>query len=254
MSHDGRVVLITGGSSGIGLATAGAFRDAGASVVLVARDVPRLEKARAELAGRTAQGSIVDVIGADVSKPGEVDRVVDQVLAEHGRLDVVFANAGTLAAPPLLDTDESAFDLVMDTNVKSVFFLAIRAVPRMTPGGSVVVTSSAAATKGRPAGALYSASKAAVRSLVRTLALDPAVLERGIRVNAVTPGLIATPMMSYEDAGIHAALDEYVTSTVPMGRWGQAEDVARSVLFLASPDASYITGTEIQVDGGFAQL
>lgn len=254
MSQHGRVVVITGGSSGIGLATAGLFLDEGASTVLVARDPKRLEKARADLAGRARDGSTVDVIAADVSRPAEIDRVVEEVMDRHGRIDVVFANAGTLDAPPVMDTDEAAFELIMNANVKSVFFLVIRAVPRMTPGGSVVVTGSAAAVKGRPAGVLYSASKAAVRSLVRTLALDPAVLERGIRVNAVTPGLIATPMMSYEDAGIHAAIDEYVTSTVPMGRWGEAADVAGSVLFLAGEHATYITGTEIQIDGGFAQL
>lgn len=250
-ANDSRVVLITGGGSGIGFASAAAFLDAGDRVVLVGRDAARLEAARAELA---EADRVVETVPADVAAPREIDRVLEEVQRRCGRLDVVFANAGTVEAPLLLDTDEAAYDHIMDTNLKSVFFLAIRSVPRMTEGGAIVVTGSAAAGKGRPAGALYSASKAGVRSLVRTLALDQALLSRRIRINAVTPGFIATPMLSYSDPGISTALDEYVTSMVPAGRWGDPTEVARAVVFLAGEDATYITGTEIEVDGGFAQL
>ncbi|MFJ9855036.1 SDR family NAD(P)-dependent oxidoreductase [Streptomyces sp. NPDC101150] len=256
MSKDqhGRIVLITGGSSGIGLATAGAFLDEGDSVVLVGRDTARLDAAREQLAGRVRSGACMDVFTADVSRTDQIDGVVEHVVARHGHIDVVFANAGTLDAPPVLETDEAAFDRIMNTNVKGVFFLVIRALPHMPPGGAVVVTSSAAADKGRPAGALYAASKASVRSLVRTLALDIAVLERRIRINAVTPGLIETPMTSHKDPAVNTAIKEYVTSTVPMGRWGLADEVARSVVFLSGDSASYVTGTQIVVDGGLTQI
>jgi NAD(P)-dependent dehydrogenase (short-subunit alcohol dehydrogenase family) len=140
-----------------------------------------------------------------------------------------------------------------DANVRSVFFTVVRALPLLVPGGAVVVTSSVAEAKGRPGDPLYAASKAAVRSLVRTLALDEAVLARRVRVNAVTPGTIATPLTAQDDPAMQAAIDDYVATNVPLGRWGTADDVARAVVFLAGEDAWYITGSEVVVDGGLAQ-
>ena len=165
----------------------------------------------------------------------------------------MFANAGRADVPDLLDVDEATFDAVMNANVKSVFFLVAKALPLLVRGGAVVVTSSVAQEKGRPADPLYAASKAAVRSLVRTLALDEAVLAAGVRVNAVTPGSIATPLTAQDDPAMQRMIDDYVATSTPMGRWGTAEEVARAVLFLAGPDASYTTGAEILVDGGLAQ-
>ena len=137
--------------------------------------------------------------------------------------------------------------------MRSVFFTVLRALPLMPPGSAAVVTSSVAEAKGRPGDPLYAASKAAVRGLVRTLALDEDVLARGVRVNAVTPGTIATPLTAQDDPAMQTAIDDWVRTHVPLGRWGRAEDVAHAVLYLAGDEASYLTGTEIVVDGGLAQ-
>jgi NAD(P)-dependent dehydrogenase (short-subunit alcohol dehydrogenase family) len=244
-----RVAVVTGGISGIGLATACRFAEQGVSVVVVGRDRARLGTALTQVRDRAVADTRIDAVAADVSTLAGIDAVLDEVRTRYGHLDVVFANAGRADAPDLLDADEAAFD----ANVKSVFFLVAKALPLMSDGGSVVVTSSVAQEKGRPGGPLYSASKAAVRSLVRTLALDDAVLARGIRVNAVTPGSIATPLTSQDDPAIQEAIDQYVTTSTPMARYGSADEVAKAVVFLAGPDASYTTGAEILVDGGLAQ-
>ena len=246
-----RVVVITGGSSGIGLAAAELFARQGDSLVLAGRDRERL-RAAGRRVGSAGAKEVVEV-GADVSTVDGVDVLVAQVRERFGRVDVLFANAGTSDAPPILDTTEADFDRLMDTNVKSVFFTVVRALPLMPPGSAVVVTSSVAEAKGRPGDPLYAAGKAAVRSLVRTLALDEAVLARSVRVNAVTPGTIATPLTAQDDPAMQAAIDGYVTTAVPMARWGTAEEVARAVVFLSGDDAAYITGSEIVVDGGLAQ-
>jgi NAD(P)-dependent dehydrogenase (short-subunit alcohol dehydrogenase family) len=251
--NNGRVAVVTGGSSGIGLATACRFAEQGVSVVVAGRDRARLSIALAQVRDRAAPDTRVDAVAADVSTLAGIDAVLDEVRTRYGHLDVVFANAGRADAPDLLDADEADFDATFDANVKSVFFLVAKALPLMSDGGSVVVTSSVAQEKGRPGGPLYSASKAAVRSLVRTLALDDAVLARGVRVNAVTPGSIATPLTSQDDPAMQEAIDQYVTTSTPMARYGTAEEVAKAVVFLAGPDASYTTGAEILVDGGLAQ-
>lgn len=248
-----RVAVITGGSSGIGLATACRFAEQRVAVVVVGRDRDRLGAALEQVRDRAAPGTPVDGVAADVATLAGIDTVLEHVRDRYGRLDVVFANAGRADAPDLLEADEAAFDATFNANVKSVFFLVAKALPLMSRGGSVVVTSSVAQDKGRPGGPLYSASKAAVRSLVRTLALDEAVLARGVRVNAVTPGSIATPLTSQDDPAMQEAIDRYATTSTPMGRYGTADEVAKAVVFLAGPDASYTTGAEILVDGGLAQ-
>jgi len=253
-----RVVVVTGGSSGIGLATARLFTEQAADIVIVGRDPDRLDAARADLeaatlATATLATAVVTPIAADLSRLAGVEKLVEHLDNRFGRVDVLFANAGTSDAPPILETTEHDFDQMINTNVKSVFFTIARALPLMPPGGSVIVTSSVAEAKGRPGDPLYAASKAAVRSLVRTLALDDAVLARGVRVNAVTPGTIATPLTAQSDPAMQEAIDAYVTSTVPLARWGTTEDVAHAVVFLADPKAGYITGTEIVVDGGLSQ-
>ncbi len=246
----GRVAVVTGGSSGIGLATAAELAKDGYAVVIVGRDPGRLAAAAQHLGGSTP----VHPVAADLATVAGTERVAEEVRARYDHVDVVFANAGKSDAPPILDTLEHDFDLMMATNVRSVFFTVVKLLPLMRGGGSVVVTSSVSEAKGRPGDPLYSASKAAVRSLVRTLALDEEVLARGVRVNAVTPGCIATPLTAQTDPEMQAAIDDYVAGTVPMARWGRPEDVAHAVVFLASEKASYVTGSEIVVDGGLAQI
>lgn len=249
MDWTGRVAVVTGGSSGIGRATAAALSGRGAAVVIVGRDEGRLEAARAAMPGPGE----VTTVAADLRDEEEVDRLVAEVGARHGHVDLLFANAGVSDAPPLAETTRADVDRLLDTNVRSVFSTIVRGLPLMARGGAVVATSSVAEAKGRPADPLYAASKAAVRSLVRTLALDDDVLARGIRVNAVTPGCIATPLTEQDDADMQAAIDAWVTDAVPMGRWGRPEEVAAAVLFLGGDDAAYVTGSEILVDGGLAQ-
>lgn len=245
----GRAVVVTGGSSGIGLATAELFCADGDSVLVVGRDTGRLRTAADEVHERT--GTRPRTLAADVSTLDGVRQVVDDAVAAFGRLDVVFANAGTLgeeSAPPR--ADEAAFDLIMHTNVRSAWLLCLCALPHMD-GGAVVVTGSVSADRGSLAGPLYAASKAALRSLVRSLAVDAEILRRGVRVNAVTPGFVRTPLTTSFGPDVQPAVDEYVAGRVPVGRWGQAREVAAAVFFLAG-DATYTTGSEFVVDGGLA--
>lgn len=243
---NGKVAVITGGSSGIGLATARLFRQEGATVVIAARSEQGLAQARATL------GDDVLAICADVSKPAALQALAAQVGTSLGRIDVLFANAGLSECPDILETDEAFFDTIMNVNVKGVFYAFTYALPWMSPGASVIFTSSVIQQRGKPGDALYAASKAAVRSLARTLAADDHVLRKQIRVNVVSPGAIRTPLTAA--ATEHADIREWVEGQVPMGRWGEADEVARAVLFLASSDASYMTGSEIAVDGGLGQI
>jgi NAD(P)-dependent dehydrogenase (short-subunit alcohol dehydrogenase family) len=241
-----QVVLITGGSSGIGLAAAQAFVAEGAQVVLVGRDAGALAAARAQI------GSEVSTVVADVGRVDDVERVVAEVKQRHGRLDVLFANAGMSECPPVQETDDAFFERIMGVNVKGVFFMFVRALPLFRPGGSAVFTATATHARGKPGDPLYLASKAAVRSLARSLAGDEAVLERRVRVNVVSPGATETPLTiaAHGKEEVRA----YVEGMVPLGRWGQPADIAKAVLFLASADAAYITGAELAVDGGLAQV
>jgi NAD(P)-dependent dehydrogenase (short-subunit alcohol dehydrogenase family) len=240
-----QVVLITGGSSGIGWAAARLFAAEGARLVLVGRDAGALRAAAAQLGGE------VLTVAADVGQVADVERVVAEVKQRHGHLDVLFANAGLSECPPIQETDDAFFERIMDVNVKGVFFMFVRALPLFRPGGSAIFTATATHARGKPGDPLYLASKAAVRSLARSLAGDGAVLARRVRVNVVSPGATETPLTAAHGT---QEVRAYVEGMVPLGRWGQPADVAKAVLFLASADAAYITGAELAVDGGLAQI
>ncbi|MDR3563040.1 MAG: SDR family oxidoreductase [Negativicutes bacterium] len=243
-----KVALITGGNSGIGLATARLFKDQGASIVIVGQNKTTLDLTCKELGGDTL------ALQADVAKVADVERVMSQVREAFGKIDILFANAGISDCPPIQETEEAFFDHIIGINVKGVFFTFVKALPLLVKGASVIFTSSVAHKRGRPGDPLYSASKAAVRSLARTLAADETVLEKKIRVNVVSPGAIQTPLTEQESPEMRESIKAYIENSVPMKRWGLPEEVAKAVLFLASSDASYLTGGEIAVDGGLGQI
>jgi NAD(P)-dependent dehydrogenase (short-subunit alcohol dehydrogenase family) len=243
---EGKVAVVTGGSSGIGLATGRLLHAHGARVAIAGRNPEALAAAAAAIGGTTL------AIPTDVARPEALRSLMNAVGAAHGRIDVLFANAGVSECPDLLDTGEAAFDSIVDINLKGVFYAFTHAFPWLADGASAIFTSSVANARGRPGDPLYAATKAAVRSFARTIAADPRVLEKRIRVNAVSPGAIRTPLTAAATGDAEASA--WVESQVPMGRWGDAGEVARAVLFLASDDASYLTGGEISVDGGLGQI
>jgi NAD(P)-dependent dehydrogenase (short-subunit alcohol dehydrogenase family) len=241
-------VLITGGSSGIGLATAAAFIREGASVAIVGRDQAALDKAVKEL-GTSAFG-----IRADVSKPADIEAMYKAFRAKHEKLDVLFANAGVVKLGAVAETSEALFDELFNTNIRGAFFTAKHALPLLNDGGAVVFTTSFFDQVGVPGTSVISATKAALRSLTRTLAAE--LTSRNIRVNAVSPGSIDTPIVT--KLGLTEEqlqeMGKAVLQKIPAGRFGSSDEVASVVTFLASSDASYITGSEIAVDGGRLQL
>jgi NAD(P)-dependent dehydrogenase (short-subunit alcohol dehydrogenase family) len=242
---DGKVALITGGGTGIGLATAREFAREGAEVYITGRRKPELDAAASSI------GTEVTAIEGDVTKLADLDRIYGQIGQEHGRVDIVFANAGIGEMVPLDSITEEHFDKVFGTNVKGLVFTAQKALPLMPDGGTIILTGSDATIKGLAGTSVYSATKAAVRSFARTWTSD--LKGRGIRVNVVSPGAIETPMLSETRAG-HPEIEDTFISEVSMGRPGRPEEVAKTVTFLASEDASYITGDEVFVDGGAAQV
>jgi len=245
---EGKIALITGGNSGIGLATAKQFVKEGAYVFITGRREPELAAAVKEI-GRNVTG-----VRGDVSKLGDLDRLFAQIKREKGKLDIVFANAGVAKYAPFGTITEEFYDAIFDINVKGLLFTVQKALPLLPDGASIILNASIVASKGLPANSVYSATKAAVRSFARTWTTD--LKERRIRVNAVSPGATDTPglndLLTSTEAGQQRL--KMLSNTVPLGRLGTPAEIARAVVFLASDDSSYITGTELFVDGGMAQV
>src|SRR5947209_14314375 len=245
---DGKIALITGGTSGIGLATAKRFVDEGAYVFITGRRDPELAAAVKEV------GSNVVGLRGDVSNLGDLDRLFAHIGREKGKLDIVFANAGVAKYAPLGAITEELYDSIFDINVKGLLFTVQKALPLLPDGASIILNASIVASKGLSSNSVYSATKAAVRSFARTWTTD--LKDRRIRVNAVSPGPIDTPGLNNLVASSEAGEQrlKMISSNVPLGRLGTPDEIARAVVFLASDDSSYVTGTELFVDGGMAQV
>jgi NAD(P)-dependent dehydrogenase (short-subunit alcohol dehydrogenase family) len=245
---DGKVAVITGGTTGIGLETAKLFLHEGAKVVVTGRSEPAIDAARKELGG----GALV--LRSDTASLGDLDALASNVRSQHGGLDVLFVNAGIAKFAPLEQSSVELFDETFGINVRGAFFAVQKLAPLIRQGGSVILNTSVVDVKGMAATSIYSASKAALRSLARTLSAE--LLPRGIRVNAVSPGPITTPI--YGKLGFDAAtlsgFEAQMVAMNPMKRFGRPEEVARAVLFFASSESSYVTGAELAVDGGFTNL
>lgn len=243
----GKIALVTGGSTGIGLASAQELAEQGAKVYITGRRQEELDAAVA-LIGPSATG-----IRADASVLSDLDTVFSTIASESGKLDVLFANAGGGDLMPLGDITEEHFDRIFGTNVRGVLFTVQKALPLLINGASIILTGSTAAVKGTASFSVYSASKAAVRSLARSWALD--LKERGIRVNVVSPGPVRTPGLGGLVPEEHRqGLFDALAEGVPLGRLGEPEEIGKTVAFLASDDASFINAAEIYVDGGLAQI
>jgi NAD(P)-dependent dehydrogenase (short-subunit alcohol dehydrogenase family) len=247
---DGKIALITGGTSGIGFATAKRFADEGAYVFITGRREPELAAAAHGI------GTNVGAIQGDVSRMDDLDRLFARIQQEKGRLDIVFANAGAARFGALGTITEEFFDSMFDTNVKGLLFTVQKALPLMSKGGTIVLNASVGGYKGRPANGVYSATKAAVRSLARTWTND--LRDRHIRVNAISPGVTETEglhdLMSSSNTADVATQRERAIGSIPLGRLGTADEIAKAVVFLAGDDSSYVAGAELSVDGGFAQV
>lgn len=245
---EGKIALITGGSSGIGLATAKRFVKEGAFVFITGRRQQELNKAVKEI------GRNVTAVQSDVSKMEDLDRLFGQIKREKGRLDILFANAGIAQYAPLEVISEDFYDSIFNINVKGVLFTVQKALPLLPDGASIILTASVVGSKGLPASSVYAATKAAVRSFARTWTTD--LKARRIRVNVVSPGATDTPglnkLLSATEAGQQRL--KMLSTTVPLGRLGSTDEVAMAVVFLASADSNFITGTELFIDGGFAQV
>jgi NAD(P)-dependent dehydrogenase (short-subunit alcohol dehydrogenase family) len=243
---EGKLALVTGGTTGIGLASARAFHAAGARVIVTGSNPASIAAARAELPADVA------IVRADARRLADITALAAEVERKLGALDVLFLNAGIAKFAPLAAVDEAFYDDVMAVNVKGVVFTLQKLLPLLRPGASVLINTSVVDTKGVPNASVYSASKGALSALVRSLAVELA--DRQIRVNAVSPGPITTPI--YGKLGLPKdAVDAFadgMTARVPLRRFGVADEVAKTALFLASPAASYVTGAELSVDGGLA--
>src|SRR5215469_6067124 len=244
---DVKIAVVTGGSSGIGLATAQRFVQEGAYVLITGRRQSELDKAVNQI------GKNVTDVQADVSNLEDLRRLYDVVKQQKGRIDILFANAGIAESAPLGSNTEDHFDKIFDINVKGLLFTVQMALPLFQDGGSIILTSSVGGSKGTPALSVYNATKAAIRSFARSWTVD--LKHRKIRVNAISPGPINTPAVSrlFEN-GQQAEQVKTALLNIPMGRMGNPDEVAKAVAFLASDDSSYITGIELFVDGGRAQI
>src|ERR1700758_759272 len=245
---EGKVAVVTGGNSGIGLATAKRLHEEGAKVAIAGRSRKTLDEAV------RAIGNGIVAVQADVAKLTDVDKLYAEVSKKLGKIDVLFVNAGVAKFAPLSEMSESLYDEQFDINIKGAYFTIQKALPFLNDGASIILNTSVADSTGNPGTSAYSATKAALRSLARTVAAE--LVGRGIRVNTVAPGPIVTPILGRTGLP-KEAVDEFVSGIVekvPMKRFGQPEEVAGVVAFLASQDASYITGEEINVDGGLGQI
>ena len=247
MRFQDKVVLVVGGNSGIGLAAARDFAAEGAQVVLTGRDPATLAAAEQQVPGARA-------FRCDIADPATLDPALDAIRAEHGRIDVLFVNAGVGAFAPIREVTPQAWDEVHGINLRGCFFAVQRALPLIGKGGSIVVTGSVGSVLAVPGNAIYAAAKAGLRAVVRILAVE--LVGEGIRVNMVSPGPTETPIIhrSGLDEAAIAGLRQTMIANVPMHRMGTPEEIARAVLFLASDEASFITGTDLFVDGGSVDL
>ena len=245
---NGKVALVTGGNSGIGLATAKHFVGEGAYVYITGRSQTKLDSAVKEI------GSNVTAVQVDVTNLKDLDRLYEQIKKEKGKLDIIFANAGVFNYAPLESISEEHFDGIFDSNVKGLVFTVQKALPLLPDGASIILNASIVGSKGLASNSVYSASKAAVRSFARTWTTD--LKARHIRVNVVSPGPIDTAALRdlYGSTEVGKQRMANISNIVPMGRLGTADEIAKAVIFLASDDSSYITGIELFVDGGTAQV
>jgi NAD(P)-dependent dehydrogenase (short-subunit alcohol dehydrogenase family) len=245
---EGKIAVITGANSGIGLATARRFVAEGAYVYITGRRQRELNAAVQQI------GKNVTAVQGDVSNLADLDRLYATVQQQHGRLDIVFANAGLGEFAPLGEITEAHFDKTFNVNVKGLLFTVQKALPLLQAGGSIILTASTTSIKGIPAFSVYSATNAAIRSFARSWTLD--LKDRKLRVNAISPGPINTPGLDglgkseEESKQIKASL----AATVPLGRMGEPDEIAKAAVFLASDDSSFVTGIELFVDGGSAQI
>jgi NAD(P)-dependent dehydrogenase (short-subunit alcohol dehydrogenase family) len=241
---EGKIALVTGGNGGIGLATAKRFAREGAYTFITGRREAELAAAAEEI------GKNVTALRGDVANLGDLDRLFAQIKRDKGRLDIVFANAGATTLTPMGQITEADYDAIFNVNVKGLLFTVQKALPLLPDGASIILNASIVASKGLPNWSVYSATKAAVRSFARTWTTD--LKARRIRVNAVSPGFIDTPPWHASDAAEQAM--KVFAGGVPLGRYGTADEIAKAVVFLASDDSSYVTGAELFVDGGAAQI
>ena len=242
MQLNEKYALITGGGSGMGLAIAKRFVEEGARVFLVGRRQAELEKAV------TLLGAKATAVQGDLTVAEDLERVYETIKREAGRLDIVVANSGTGGSSPLEGITEEQFDTIFDLNARATVFTVQKALPLMTAGGSIILLGSVAGSVGFPGSTAYSASKAAIRSFARTWTSE--VAPRGIRVNTISPGPIETGMMD----GAPDEMKQFFISRIPLGRLGKPEEVAAATLFLASDQSSFISGTELIIDGGMTQI
>jgi len=248
---EGKVAVITGGNSGIGLATAQLFVTEGAYVFIIGRRQSELDAAVKQIGKNNVTG-----VQGDVSNLADLDRLYDTVKQQKGRIDVLFANAGIIELAPIGSITESHFDKIFNVNVKGLLFTVQKALTLFQDGdgGSIVLTGSIGGSKGYEGSSVYSATKAAIRSFARTWTVE--LKHRKIRVNAISPGPIDTPMTSsmVKSEELGEQLKTNLVNAVPLGRMGNPDEVAKAILFLVSDDSSYVTGIELFVDGGMAQI